>query len=176
MKFNYLIHQWGNLSRENVSYLHEVTQRPRLSPDPRQEHWPLHHRPRAALGQGICSRKTVCNQAHKRKLTPQALLFQVMEFSFAVHVYWESRWGSEWTQGRKTNAWSPEHNEQNLKLWKKTILPKGKSRIHPSLLSHGGSLWMRRSYSATWGERNGSLRGGIENRWMVEKTKQISES
>lgn len=84
---------------------------------------PDHHTtgPEPPPGQGTCMKKAVCNRAHGREGTPQALPLPAIEFPLLCMFYGRGSGKGSGPGGGKKNAWSPEHNEQNLKLWKDNI-------------------------------------------------------
>lgn len=77
-----------------------------------------HHRPRSALGQGTCSRRTVCNRPSPGR-GPQASRFQAMETCSGSGPGKEEKCLVSW------------NNEQDLGLWEKLYSSKG--RIKSSL-------------------------------------------
>lgn len=117
---------------------------------PRKEHWPWYHSPRAASGQGMHIRKVLCNQAHRKEIAPQALHLP-WNFPLLYMVGGRVSGKVNGPEGGKKNACSPEHNEQDLKLWKNS---NKTPELHPVLLRNSGSLCRRVSYSVTQCECN----------------------
>lgn len=122
-------------------------------------------------------RKALCNQAHRREIAPQALsALHWCSFPWLHMVCGQVSGKVSGPEGGKQNVCSPEHNEQDLKLWKnsnnKTL------ELHPVLLPNGGSLCRRFSYSVTQCECNvlGNLKGPNLRRakWLRKKNRILS--